>query len=82
MRNYFQIDPVVFDMKIIYIFPIYTCEKLTPFPGSHVFQHIKFILAILVEGHPSTIVPKNFQIGLTVYKFLLWVTWQSEVCVE
>ena len=31
-------------------------------PGSHIFQHIKFILAIMVEGHPRTICTKLFSI--------------------
>ena len=55
MPNYFQISPVIFDKKIFYVFPLYTKEKLTQPSGGHVFQKIKFVLAILVESHPNSI---------------------------
>ena len=63
MPNYFQISPVDF-ANLFYVFTIhvYTLKKVAQPSGSHVFQWIKLIWAILVEDHPRTIV-HYFQIG-------------------
>ena len=43
MTNYYQISRVVFDKKILRVFPIYIMEQKAPPPGGHVFRQINII---------------------------------------
>ena len=57
----FQIKPVLWYKIIFEDFTIYTCKetKSQP-PGSHIFQHIRFVWTFFVEGHQRNVYAKLF----------------------